>query len=170
MAKKKDDEIRQLEEESRHQHLEELLDDFQREPTIQDVAFWLLEFPMEPIPPRLVKALSTWLNEHNDLTIKQSRQGRPHSEIRDVFPLISRMHRDTGMSIKAACELIVDRLKLETDPSILRGQFDKARTPHQRFHDDSMIIIDEISKRGTPHTAMQKAQLRFEKSSTKKKE
>lgn len=59
MVKSKDDEIRQIEHESHLQHLEELLEDHLRSPTIQDVGFWLGEFPMEPLPPRLVKVLSS---------------------------------------------------------------------------------------------------------------
>ena len=160
--------IREIEHESHLQHLDKLLEDHFREPTIQDVGFWLVEFPLEPLPPRLLKVLSPWLEEHNDLTIKQSRRGRSHSDTRDVFPLITRMHREAMMSIEAACLLVCERLELEVDPSNLRRAFDRARTPHQRFQDDQMKVLDEIVKGGDHRAAMQKAGERFKKATAKK--
>jgi len=168
MAKNTNDGIREIEHESQLQHLEKLLEDHLRTPTIQDVGFWLVEFPLEPLPPRLLKVLSPWLEEHNELTIKQSRRGRSHSDTRDVFPLITRMHRDAMMSIEAACLLVCDRLDLETDPADLRRAFDRARTPHQRLLDDQMKIIDVLVKGGDHRAAMQKAKQRFEKGTEKK--
>lgn len=168
MAKSTKGMIRDIERESQLQHFDKLLEDHLRDPTIQDVGFWLIEFPLEPLPPRLLKVLSPWLEEHNELTIKQSRRGRSHSDTRDVFPLITRMHRDAMMSVEAACLLVRDKLDLEIDPADLRRAFDRARTPHQRLHDDQMKILDEIVKGGDHKAVMKKAKKRFEKGKEKK--
>ena len=168
MARNTNDGIRQIEHESHLQHLDKLLEDHLREPTIQDVGFWLVEFPLEPLPPRLLKVLSPWLEEHNELTIKQSRRGRSHSDTRDVFPLITRMHREAMMSIEAACLLICERLELEVDPSNLRRAFDRARTPQQRLQDDEMKVLDELVRGGDHRAAIKKARQRYDKGKEKK--
>jgi hypothetical protein len=89
----------QIEHQARVQHLAQLLKDHQRQQTIQDVGFWLIEYPLEPLTPRLIEVLRQWLKEHNNLTIRQNRRGSPHSDTRDLFPLISRMHAASGIPV-----------------------------------------------------------------------
>jgi hypothetical protein len=153
---------RETKNQARVQYLEQLLKDHRRQQTIQDVGFWLIEYPLEPLPPRLIKVLRQWLKEHNNLTIKQNRRGSPHSDTRDEFPLITRMHQDTGMSIEAACLMIVEQLNLEIDPTNLRRAYDRARTPLARFLDDSVKALGAFNKSGTPAIDIEKAKTRFE--------
>ena len=150
-----------IEGQTRVQYLERLLEEYHRKQTIQDVGFWLIEYPLEPLTPRLIGVLRLWLKEHNALTIKQNRRGSPHSGTRDVFPLITRMHRETGMSIEAACLMIVERLNPEIDPANLRRAYDRARTPHGKLLDAFIKAGGALGRNGSPTSDVQKAAMKF---------
>jgi len=152
------------EKEAQAKHLDMLALELKRNATIQDVGLWLIDCPLEPLTPRLVRALSGWLKEHNSLTIKQNRRGSPHSDIRDVFPIITRIHRDTGMSIEAACLMIVGRLNLEIDPANLRRAYDRARTPHGKLLDALIGAADDLGGSGSPTSDVRDAALAFKQS------
>ena len=116
------------EEQSRRDHLEQLIADFERRQTIQDVGTWLIHTPLDPLPPKHIEVLREWLEENNELTIKQSRRGNPHSYIRNAFVYVSCLSRDTGMSVEAACKLVLERLNLKTSLATFRRQYDRAQT------------------------------------------
>ncbi len=158
----------QVEEQARLEHLNMLIEDFEREPTIQDVGIWLVNYPLHPLPPRLVRALSDWLKDLNALTVKQSRRGRPHSDNRDVYPLIDGMCNDTGISVEAACHLVVDNLTLDIDSADLRRMYDRARHPKTRLLAD-LVRAHSSGENGRPSVAAGlKAAQRYKRSAAKK--
>ncbi len=159
----------EIEEQSRRQHLEKLIKDFERRQTIQDVGAWLVNDPLDPLPPKHVAVLREWLETHNELTIKQNRRGNPHGKVRNAFIYITRMNRDTGMSIEAACILVAKELKLETDPADLRRMYDRARTPEARFINDLVKATGAFSKTDTPRSNVKKAGQRLKKAKAARK-
>jgi hypothetical protein len=161
---------RQIEEESQHEYLDELIKDFERQQTIQDVGAWLINDTRDPLPPKHVAVLNEWLETNNKLTIKQSRRGNPHSAIRNSFLYITRLHRDTGMSIEAACKLVVEKLRLSKDPLDLRRMYDRARTPETRFLSETVNATGAFSKGGAPLSKVQKAGRQYKKGKKVQKE
>ncbi len=159
----------EIEEQSRRQHLEKLIKDFERRQTIQDVGSWLVNDPLDPLPPKHVAVLREWLETHNELTIKQSRRGNPHSEVRNAFLYITRLHRDTGMSIEAACKLVTEELDLETDPPDLRRMYDRSRTPETRFLSKFVKATGAFGDIDTAFSKVQKAGQRLKKAKAEKK-
>ena len=125
--------VKEIEEQSRKEYLDLLIKCFERVQTIQDVGTWLLNDTFDPLPPKHIAVLRKWLETHNELTIKQSRRGNPHSDIRNAFLYITRLHRDTGMSVEAAIKLVAEELNLEMDLANLRRMYDRARTPESRY-------------------------------------
>ena len=160
----------EIEEQSRKDHLKKLIKDFERIQTIQDVGSWLANDSLDPLPPKHVAVLREWLESHNELTIKQNRRGNPHSDIRNAFIFITRMHRDTGMSVEAACKLVAEELKLKTDPANLRRAYDRARTPDTRYLNEVVKATGAFGDLKTASPKVQKAVLRRNKDkSTQKK-
>ena len=158
------------EADSRREHLRQMIKDFEREQTIQDVGTWLVKDSVDPLPPKHVAVLREWLETHNKLTIKQNRRGSPHSDIRNAYIYITRMCRDTGMSIEAACSLVAKELKLETDPANLRRMYDRARTPESRFINDLVKATGAFSKTDTPRSNVEKAGQRLKKAKAVQKQ
>ena len=161
--------VKEIEDQSRRQHLKKLIKDFGRKQTIQDVEKWLIDDSLDPLLPKHVAVLREWLGTHNELTIKQSRRGNPHSDIRNAFIYITRMHRDTGMSIEAACKLVAEELKLETDPANLRRMYDRARTPESRYLSEVVKATGAFSNGEAPRSKVLKAKRRLEKARTTQK-
>jgi hypothetical protein len=135
-----------IEEQSRQEYLDQLIDDFERQQTIQDVGAWLINDTRDPLPPKHVAVLNEWLETNNKLTIKQSRRGNPHSAIRNSFLYITRLHRDTGMSIEAACNLVAKKLKLDSDPANLRRAYDRARTAETKLLNEVVAATGAFNK------------------------
>jgi len=154
---------------SRREHLEKLIKDFERDQTIQDVGTWLLNDSLDPLPPKHVAVLREWLETHNELTIKQNRRGNRHAETRNAFPYITRLHRDTGMTVRAACKLVCEELDLEIDPADLRRMYDRSRTPETRFLNDVVKAMGAFSKTDTPFSDVEKAGQRLKKSKAEQK-
>lgn len=157
------------EEQSRKQHLKKLIKDFERDQMIQDVGTWLVNDSLDPLPPKHVAVLREWLETHNELTIKQNRRGNPHSDTRNAFPYITRMHRDTGMSIEAACSLVAKELKLEIDLADLRRMYDRARTPETRYLSEVVKATGAFSNKEAPLSKVQKAGQRMRKAKAAQK-
>jgi len=153
--------VSSIEKQSRDDYLEQLIDDLERPQTIQDVGTWLVDNQLDPLPPKHIEVLKSWLETHNDLTIKQNRRGNPYSDIRNVFIYITRLHRDTGMSVSEACERVVERLNLDRDPENLRRAYDRARTPETRLLNDTVKAVGAFNKSGTKGSDMQKAVREF---------
>ncbi len=168
MAKRTNGGIRQVEEESQRDYLDGLIKDFEREQTIQDVGTWLLNDTLDPLPPKHIKVLTDWLKTHNSMTIKKVR-GRFPADTQNAFPYITRLHRDTGMTIRAACKLVAEELKLKTDPTDLRRAYDRARTPETRYLNDIVKATGAFSKTETPRSDIQKAGRRREKAKAAQK-
>jgi hypothetical protein len=164
MAGNKKNGVRQVEEESQLEYLDELINDFEREQTIQDVGAWLINDIRDPLPPKHIAVLKEWLEINNHLTIKQSRRGNPHSDIRNAFLYITRMHRDTGMSIEAACNLVAKTLNLEIDPANLRRMYDRARTPETRLLNETVVATGAFSKTKASKGKLAKSLHQFKKS------
>jgi hypothetical protein len=159
----------EIEEQSRREHLVKLIKDFERDQTIQDVGSWLVNDSLDPLPPKHVAVLREWLETHNELTIKQNRRGNPHSDIRNAFIYITRMHRDTGMSIEAACNLVAKTLKLNTDPANLRRMYDRARTPETRMLNEVVTATGVFRKGSAPKPKVAKSLHRYKQSIENKK-
>ena len=155
--------------EGQKDHLRKLIKDFERVQTIQDVGSWLINDSLDPLPPKHVAVLRQWLETHNELTIKQSRRGNPHSEIRNAFLYITRLHRDAGMSIEAACNWVAEALKLETDPADLRRMYDNARTPETRHLNEVVKATGAFSNKEAQLSKVQKAGQRRKKAKEKQK-
>lgn len=149
--------------------LDDLLVEFFRTPTIQDVGLWLVNYPLAPLPPRLIRVLKPWLEEHNKLTIKQARKGSPVSDIRNYLPLVTRMHQDTGLPIEAACKMICEKLNQNTEEPIdaldLRRVYDRSITNYERLLNDTV----KSTFSSTPISDMLKAKGRFEENLKKMK-
>jgi hypothetical protein len=161
--------VKEVLEQSRREHLKKLFKYFERDQTIQDVGAWLTNDSLDPLPPKHVAVLREWLETHNQLTIKQNRRGNPHSDIRNAFIYITRMNRDAGMSIEAACKLVAEELKLETDPANLRRMYDRARTPETRYLSEVVKATGAFSNEEAPRSKVLKAKLRLEKAKTTQK-
>lgn len=128
--------VNEIEEQSRRDYLDQLIEDFKREQTIQDVGLFLVNFPAYRLPNRLADVLSQWLEKTSDRKLAYSHKGHPKTELTDYFPLIDGM-RVTGMSVYAACHMIVDKLELhDINPDTLQKRYGKHRTPESRFVDD----------------------------------
>lgn len=148
----------EIEQEARAEKLDELLDDYRRKPTIQDVGHFLIEYPAYRLPPRLANVLSDWLERTSDYTIKQSHPGRPKTELSDYFPLIDAM-RVTEMSVYAICHKIVEKLELhDVDPNSLQKKYGEHRTKLSRLIDDISFGPARIGlRRPLDYTALEKA-------------
>jgi len=156
-----------VEEQSQKDHLEELIKEFERVQTVQDVGAWLIDNLPDPLPPKHIDVLKTWLETHNNLTIKQNRRGNPHSDLRNAFIYITRMHRDTGMSISAACELVVERLEIDSNPTHVRRAYDRAMTAETRLLNDTLKIAGAFATTETPHADTLKSGLRYKSTKAK---
>ena len=159
-----------IEQKSRNEHLEQLIKDFEREQTIQDVGSWLINDTLDPLPPKHIEVLCKWLETQNGLTIKQNRRGNSHSDTRNAFHYITRMHRDTGMSIEAACNLVAEQLSLEIDIADFRRMYDRARTPETRLLNDAVSTTGAFSNVKTPKPKVTKSLHRFKNSKKDQKE
>lgn len=167
MARNKKTGIRQAEE-GQLEHLDGLIKNFEREQTIQDVGAWLINDTRDPLPPKHIKVLTEWLKTHNSMTIKKVR-GRFPADTQNAFPYITRMHRDTGLSIEAACNLVAEKLRLEIDPADLRRMYDRARTPETRLLNEIVAATGAFNKSSTPKSKVVKSYRRFEKSLKERK-
>ena len=161
--------VKEVLEQSRREHLKKLFKYFERDQTIQDVGAWLTNDSLDPLPPKHVAVLREWLETHNELTINQYRTGPPHSDVRNAFLYITRLNRDTGMSVEAACILVAEELNLQTDPANLRRSYDRARTPETRFINDLVKATGAFSKTDTPRSDIEKAGKRMKKAKAVRK-
>jgi len=128
--------VNEIEKQSRREYLDQLIKDFKREQTIQDVGLFLVNFPAYRLSNRLADILSRWLEKTSDRKLAYSHEGRPKSVLTDYFPLIDGM-RVTGMSVYAACHMIVDKLELhDVNPDTLQKRYGEHTTPESRFIDD----------------------------------
>ena len=161
MARNKKDGVRQVEEESQREYLDELIKDFIRKQTIQDVGLFLVNYSAFRLPDRLADVLSEWLEKTSDRTVAYSHPGHPKSELSDYFPLIDGM-RVTGMSAYKACHLIVDKLELhDVNPNTLNKRYGQHRTPESRFIDDlSVGPARPKNPGGIDYTQLEKATFR----------
>ena len=155
--------------EGQKDHLGKLIKIFERKKTIQDVGRWLLDDSLDPLPPKHVAVLREWLETHNELTINQYRTGPPHSDVRNAFLYITRLNRDTGMSVEAACILVAEELSLKIDHTNLRRSYDRARTPEARFINDLVKATGAFSKTDTPRSDIEKAGKRMKKAKAVRK-
>ena len=156
--------VHEIENQSRREYLEKLIKEFERDQTIHDVGKWLLKDSLDPLPPKHVAVLREWLETHNKLTIKQNRRGNPHGKVRNAFIYVTRMHRDTGMSIEAACNLVFEKLDLPIDSANFRRMYDRARTPETRLLNAVVAATGAFSKGSTPKSKVTKSLHRFKKS------
>jgi hypothetical protein len=155
-------------DQSRREHLQKLINDFERDQQIQDVGRWFIDDTMDPLPPKLVAVLREWLETHNELTIKQNRRGNPHSDIRNAYFYITRLHRDTGMALEAACIMVAEELKLETDPTDLRRMYDRSRIAETRYLNEFMKSAGAFSNQEAPLSKTQAAALRLKSARAKR--
>lgn len=154
--------VNKIEKQSRQEYLDQLIEDFKREQTIQDVGLFLVNFPAYRLPNRLADVLSQWLKKTSDRKLAYSKKGRPKTELTDYFPLIDGM-RVTGMSVYAACHLIIDKLELyDVNPDTLQKRYGEHRTPDSRFVDDLVFGPARIRKStGVDFSQLEKAAQRL---------
>jgi hypothetical protein len=129
--------VNEVEQQSREEYLDELIKDFKRKQTIQDVGLFLVHYYAYRLPNRLANILSEWLEKTSGRTVAHSGPGHPKTDLTDYFPLIDGM-RVTGMSVYAICHMIVDKLALPgVNPAkTLQKRYGQHRTPESRFIDD----------------------------------
>ena len=154
---------------SRREHLEKLIKDFERKQTIQDVGAWLVDNSLDPLPPKHVQVLMEWLQTHNHLTIKHDGPGTWPSTIRNAFYYITRLHRDTEMPVAAACNLVNEKLKLGKDVSNLIREYDRARTPETRLLSATIKATGTIRTGGPDIPEVKNALRRFKETKTAQK-
>ncbi len=162
--------VHEIEKQSRRDYLDLLIEDFEREQTIQDVGAWLIENPLDPLPPKHVQVLMEWLQTHNHMAIKHDGPGTWPSTTRNNFYYITRLHRDTGMSVEAASELVVERLGLNKDPANLMREYDRARTPETRLLNATVKATGAFSTGSPAIPKVKKALNRFKTAKAAQKE
>lgn len=60
--------VNETEELSQRQHLDELIKDFERDQTIQDVGTWLIHDTLDPLPPSIHLLLGRYLTHSTTTT------------------------------------------------------------------------------------------------------
>ena len=155
--------INETEEQSRREHLDELIKDFKRKQTITDVGIFLLDYPAYRMPPRLANILSDWLEKTSDRKLTYTGPGQPKTDLTDYFPLIDQM-RATGMSVEGICGLIATHpeLNFKRTAETLRKRYDEHRTKLSRLIDDRVYGPARFKgPEGLDYSQVEKAYERF---------
>lgn len=155
--------VNKTEEQSRQDYLDQLVNDFTREQTIQDIGIFLLDYPAYRMPPRLAKILSDWLEKTSDRKLIYAGPGHPKTDLADYFPLIDQM-RATGMSVEDICDFIAvhSELKMIRSAETLRKRYNDHRTKMSRLIDDlSYGPARQKGSEGFDYSQVEKAFERF---------